>query len=85
MSEQSARSSRQAVAGDGLVTDTAAGDSEQSPPEQAGADGGEFPNALENSPSDSEPTNEQVGVLDPRRGGGQPSGPYDHWLYHEGL
>lgn len=76
MDEPEKPRSRRALAGDSLLTDTAAGDSEQSPPE---------PPEDEAQPDEEQPVQpaEQIGVLDPRRGGGQPQGPYDHWLYHE--
>jgi hypothetical protein len=80
--------SRRALAGESAVTDTAVGEErifgfqprdQPRPAEQP--DDEAQPDTAEEEPDDEV----QIGVLDPRRGGGQPSGPYDHWLYHEGL
>jgi hypothetical protein len=79
--------SRRAFAGESAVTSTAVGDERI-----FGWQPRDLPRPAEDQvdeaqpdTAEEEPTNEQIGVLDPRRGGGQPSGPYDHWLYHEGL
>jgi hypothetical protein len=70
--EQPVRS-RRALAGESVVTDTAVGDERIfgfHPRDQP-------------RPDEEQPTNEQVGVLDPRRGGGQPdkaAAARSHWL-----
>jgi len=76
---------RIALAGEQLVVETAAGDERifGFQPRDQPRPAGQPDDEAQPDTAEEEPTNEQIGVLDPRRGGGQPSGPYDHWLYHE--
>jgi hypothetical protein len=75
--EQPVRS-RRALAGDSLVTDTAVGDERifgWQPRDQPRPDADQV--------DEEPPTNEQIGVLDPRRGGGQPdkeAAARAHWI-----